>query len=139
MKMFTFVMAIFMINNVSAESSSLEHIRELVWENRIILLQSTTDDQRNEAILKQYNEQIIDRDIIWFIVNDRGVVTNYDGSVSSDFITKVKSDYPINRDKVLLIGKDGGIKARNRSLDIEYLFTKIDGMSMRQQEMRNNN
>ena len=139
MKMFTFVMAIFMINNVSAESSSLEHIRELVWENRIILLQSTTDDQRNEAILKQYNEQIIDRDIIWFIVNDRGVVTNYDGFVSSDFITKVKSDYPINRDKVLLIGKDGGIKARNRSLDIEYLFTKIDGMSMRQQEMRNNN
>lgn len=39
-------------------------------------------------------------------------------------------------DRVLLIGKDGGIKSREPSLNLEGIFRRIDAMPMRRQEMR---
>jgi hypothetical protein len=35
-----------------------------------------------------------------------------------------------------LIGKDGGIKSRESSLDLDAIFRRIDGMPMRIREMR---
>ncbi|WP_349559152.1 DUF4174 domain-containing protein [Marinobacter sp. NFXS9] len=38
--------------------------------------------------------------------------------------------------RVLLIGKDGGIKSRESSLDLDAVFRRIDAMPMRIREMR---
>ena len=38
--------------------------------------------------------------------------------------------------KVILIGKDGGIKSRFDRLDLEAIFSDIDAMPMRQYEMQ---
>jgi hypothetical protein len=37
---------------------------------------------------------------------------------------------------MLLIGKDGGVKSREPSLDLDAIFGRIDAMPMRIREMR---
>lgn len=39
--------------------------------------------------------------------------------------------------EVILIGKDGGIKSRFDRVDLKAIFSDIDAMPMRQNEMRN--
>lgn len=39
-------------------------------------------------------------------------------------------------DRVRLIGKDGGIKSREASLNLNGIFSRIDAMPMRMREMR---
>lgn len=41
-----------------------------------------------------------------------------------------------SEDRVLLIGKDGGIKSREPSLNPDGIFRRIDAMPMRRREMR---
>ncbi|WP_246180249.1 DUF4174 domain-containing protein [Marinobacter changyiensis] len=38
--------------------------------------------------------------------------------------------------RVLLIGKDGGIKSREASLNLNGIFRRVDAMPMRMREMR---
>ncbi|WP_228705789.1 DUF4174 domain-containing protein [Marinobacter sp. es.048] len=39
---------------------------------------------------------------------------------------------------MLLIGKDGGIKSRESSLNLDAIFRRIDAMPMRSREVRTN-
>lgn len=121
---------------LSEERPLLNEVNQLVWKNRIILIWSDQNDTDYERSLKRYEYEINDRDIIWFILNDTGVITNYEGELSSEFIGRTKQNYPIERGSVLLIGKDGGIKDRDNTLQLKPLFEKIDSMPMRQYEVR---
>ena len=44
--------------------------------------------------------------------------------------------YAVKPGEVILIGKDGGLKLRLDNLDIPILFSVIDAMPMRQNEMQ---
>jgi len=102
---------------LSEERPLLNEVNQLVWKNRVILIWSDQNDTDYGRSLKRYEYEINDRDIIWFILNDTGVITNYEG-------------------ELLLIGKDGGIKERVNTLQLKPLFEKIDSMPMRQDEVR---
>ena len=61
--------------------------------------------------------------------------------------TTVLTSKPLNRflkfrenepSRVLLIGKDGGVKLRGDELDVQRIFDLIDTMPMRIREMKNN-
>ena len=120
----------------SDEQVPLDEVAQLVWKNRVILIWSDQNDIDYERSLQNYEDEINDRDILWFIFNDTGVATNYEGTLSSEFISRTKQKYPIERGRVLLIGKDGGIKDRDKTLQLNALFKKIDSMPMRQEEMK---
>ena len=104
------------------EKVLLDEVTQLVWKNRVILIWSDQNDSDYERSLKNYDDEIKDRDILWFIFNDTGVATNYDGTLSSEFISRTKQKYPIGRGRVLLIGKDGTIKDRDNTLQLNSLF-----------------
>ncbi|MGO1501416.1 MAG: DUF4174 domain-containing protein, partial [Marinobacter sp.] len=53
------------------------------------------------------------------------------GNDVNELLAKVRSD-----ERVLLIGKDGGIKSRESSLNLDAIFRRVDAMSMRMREMR---
>ena len=61
--------------------------------------------------------------------------TNYQGALSEDFIAKTRDRYQIGPGKIMLIGKDGGVKFLLDRMDLEAIFTEIDAMPMRQNEM----
>ncbi|WP_413693495.1 DUF4174 domain-containing protein [Psychromonas sp. KJ10-2] len=122
-----------------AQAENLNNISELMWKNRVILLLSSDDDKRNQQLFAKYEEAVIDRNLVWFIVQDTQVISNYQGGISKQFVERIKDTFPLNKYRVLLIGKDGGIKSRAQQLDITELISTIDSMPMRQQEMLQQN
>ena len=119
---------------VHAESSPLRSISDLRWLNRIILVDGAT--RQTVKDLEARASEIDERQLVWFCVDSAGIQTNYRGTLDAGLLEHLreayfdKSGFP-----VLLIGKDGGLKSRDRKLDIGDYLDKIDGMPMRRAEM----
>ena len=124
-------------NIANSEEAPLQDIGQLVWKNRIILIWQDQNASNYENLFEQYNYEINDRDVVWFILKEEQAITNYVGKLSKEFIARTRSAYPIEQGRVLLIGKDGGIKDRNDDLLLNSIFEKIDSMPMRRQETQN--
>lgn len=119
------------------ESDALDRFR---WEHRILLI--STQEPLSGSLLDELNQAsgpIRERHLLWFLFSGEDVVTNYPGILEEKFEKALRHFYrnrSHSKHSVLLIGKDGGIKARQSRLDLKALFNRIDSMPMRQREMR---
>lgn len=113
----------------------LNSLEELQWKNRVFII-----DDADEGIVSELrsNERgIEERHVYWFCVVGDAVETNYPGDVGNGFIKHLKTDYfGKYGHPVILIGKDGGVKSKDKKLDIIDYFGQIDAMPMRQSEMK---
>ena len=119
----------------------LENLSDLKWKYRILII----SDAQNEIYLKEkmnniskYGQEIIDRDLIIFYENNENIYYNSTLVPKSlkESIMSLASQYQIDR-KMILIGKDGGVKRVFQSSDqIHEVFDLIDTMPMRKIEMR---
>ena len=116
----------FMAIMIPKELQGFELSRYL-WKNRIIL--TFAEDEHHphliklKAQLKKNDCEILNRDLLHFhFSNDHKI-----GNITT------KNDQSF---RILLIGKDGGIKYESkRSVSLIQLFELIDSMPMRQNEM----
>lgn len=115
----------------------MNSLSDYQWKNRLILVQAADADAGEIERLKSGRAAIDDRDIVWFVSIGADLVSNQDG-VSSGLESEIKAllDQFRSDERVLLIGKDGGIKSREPSLDLDAIFRRIDAMTMRMREMR---
>ena len=103
-------------------------LNQYLWKNRIILTFADEEDHPDSIKLKaEINEnvcEILNRDMLHFhFSND-----HYFGKLTTT------NDQFL---RILLIGKDGGIKFESsRTISILRLFELIDSMPMRQDEMQ---
>ena len=103
-------------------------LNEYLWKNRIILTFADDEDhpdlKRIKAEMKENECEILNRDLLHFhFSNDQ-----YFGKLTTT------NDQSL---RILLIGKDGGIKYESsRTVSILRLFEFIDSMPMRQYEMQ---
>jgi hypothetical protein len=123
-----------LLSNAS-ESIPLNDLSNLRWENRLIIVNQPTKPDGALRLMKAHSEDIIDRDIVWFILKEDEAVTNYSGPLSKSFVSNVQQQYRLKKDTVTLIGKDGYIKSQKKSINVQVLFSTIDAMPMRQREM----
>ena len=124
-----------MAANLQSAAQVLERFQ---WENRLILVR--TEKVESREIMRQFADQraaIEERHIVWFVLEGNVVETNYEDALPENFAGRIgKAGYWKGDEKVLLVGKDGGVKARQETLDLEALFRRIDSMPMRRAEMR---
>jgi hypothetical protein len=108
------------------------------WKNRLILIHAEENSGNEVETLRTAQVGIDDRDLIWFVNTGSGLVSNQ-AAVSSRLESEVTGLLEENRlnGRVLLIGKDGGIKSRESDLNLDAIFRRIDAMPMRAREMRN--
>ena len=116
----------FMTMMIPKELQGFELSRYL-WKNRIIL--TFADDQdhpdliRLKAEMKENECEILNRDLLHFHFSNDGKTGNHITTNDQSF-------------RILLIGKDGGIKYEsNQCVSLIQLFKLIDSMPMRQDEM----
>ncbi|MEL0659257.1 DUF4174 domain-containing protein [Psychromonas arctica] len=133
------IMSFLLSTVVYSGQDELQNINQLRWENRIILIYSTGKDNDivNIRLFTKYEEKINERDLVWFIIKESEVITNYSNTLSNEFLSNTKNRFPIEGDKALLIGKDGHIKAKGAELNLNFIFREVDSMPMRQQEIKN--
>ena len=117
----------FMTIMISKEIQGIE-LNQYLWKNRIIL--TFADDQdhpdliRLKAEMKENECEILNRDLLHFHFSNDGKTGNHITTNDQSF-------------RILLIGKDGGIKYESkRSVSLIQLFELIDSMPMRQNELQ---
>ena len=127
------LISIFIFNTfVQAESlPKLSNLDSLEWKNRVVILNEIKNQDKSLQLLREQEAQIDDRDIIWFSIKDNLVLSNYKGDLSSEFVSKIREKFSHLQNKVILIGKDGGIKSQSDYLNLEDIFSEVDSMPMR--------
>lgn len=138
---FTALLLVMVFSSVSADV-----LNDLKGEKRILLLDFPDGSGYNlsqlEKQIQRGKKNISERDLVLFHIGALGKTgRRYAGDVSEEdrlsIRTKLKlgeqSDLPL----IILIGKDGGIKAaQKKDFDLVKLFKLIDTMPMRKQEMQ---
>ncbi len=116
------------------------------WKNRLILIfspnQQNFDYQEQAQALNRQTQGIKERDLIvfHFFSEQKGFYENQIIEAPTAARIREKYEIPADEFRILLIGKDGGVKLRERAFtSTDHIFGLIDRMPMRQREMREQN
>jgi hypothetical protein len=83
---------IFSLSIQGKEIVMLQDFNSLKWGNRIILVNTVNNNDSIMKIFKQNEDDINERDIVWFVIQDDTVATNFNGNLAVDFfLTRLKN------------------------------------------------
>ncbi len=113
-----------------------------LWRDRLLFLVAPSADDPEIAVQQRWLERrqdaVLDRDIrVFQLFVEQGHVDDQNLTPSS--VKRLRSGLDLaEQDRlVILIGKDGGVKRRAAlNTDLREIFGQIDGMPMRQGEIR---
>lgn len=140
-------MAVFVGIIISSESPVYgkddSQLKAYLWKNRplILFVQSSGNSfyQNLRDKLSENQDQIAERHMVIIEILENGLV-RIDGNYDSQLNTiSLRQYFSVQKGQFtsILIGKDGKVKLRNRGrLNLNEIFSLIDRMPMRQQEMR---
>ena len=115
------------------------------WQNRILIIFSP--DAENDQLKKQQNifskntSALKERDLVLFEILPTNGENPRQKQMNQQEVESLRDHYNIDNEefKLLLIGKDGGVKeVFNEVVAMENINKVIDAMPMRQREMRKN-
>ncbi|WP_412536360.1 DUF4174 domain-containing protein [Marinobacter sp. MIT932201] len=133
----TFLALMLLLITLTTHGADMNSLSDYQWKNRLILVQASDENAGEIEMLRSARAGVDDRDVVWFVNTGSEVVSNQQ-SLSNSLESDIKTllDGGRSDGRVLLIGKDGGIKSREVSLDLDAIFRRIDAMPMRMREMR---
>lgn len=124
-------------NPADGEWTDLDDLR---WKHRVLLLHAVGEPRQDAlAALEADAVRIGERDIVWMLVGDGGLVSNHPSARGSELRDRIVAHFfapPPGETAVILVGKDGGVKSVESGLDLDSVFGTIDRMPMRRAEMR---
>lgn len=118
-------------------------LTQFEWKKRLILI--FAPDGRNPLFKELQSEimaqkaEVEDRDLVVFEILERGPSRMNRALLDQSKVESIRRHFsvPQRSFRVILIGKDGGIKLkRNDQIDLETIFELIDSMPMRKDEIR---
>ena len=128
---------------VPAASACAETLDSLQWSRRVVLAFAVPGSERADdlrAAVERSACRLADRDLAVYLVRDAapepidGAAPSLSSERAADLRAVFRPRDP--RFEMVLIGKDGGLKARSADPDdLDRFFELIDGMPMRRQEM----
>ncbi|MDX6765732.1 MAG: DUF4174 domain-containing protein [Candidatus Methylacidiphilales bacterium] len=116
---------------------SVGSLGEFRWKNRVLVVRATDDEAALIRKLEQAAAAFRERDLVWFLIRAKGVESNTGRPCTAQFRSQLeKITWGETPWKTVLIGKDGGVKAKSKTLEVDAILAQIEAMPMRQQEMR---
>jgi hypothetical protein len=146
-KVFTVVIIIFAALMIFDQKDAMPmDLSQFQWKNRLLLIFAPDE---NDSLFKKLQSEIIaqeaevkDRDLIIFELFGLGSSRMNRALLDQSKVDSIRRHFsvPQRSFRVILIGKDGGIKLkRNDQIDLETIFELIDSMPMRNDEIRQKN
>ncbi|GMG87643.1 DUF4174 domain-containing protein [Biformimicrobium ophioploci] len=115
-------------------SHCAERLSDYQWQHRLLLIRAAGNEQPIRAALDANRDAIIERDLVWFLVGPDGIEGSASDTLGAGLLADILRTLG-DTGGVVLIGKDGQVKARYPQLDLEAVFSRIDSMPMRKREM----
>lgn len=119
-------------------------LNQFQWKHRVLIIgHESNDTQFLNKQLELLNKDKVgyeERKLLIIGINEKGYQIYKENSASFINTTKPYKDLKLGASDhtILLIGLDGGIKYRSKdTMTTRQLFSIIDGMPMRQSEIRN--
>lgn len=116
-----------------------------LWQKRVVLVFTPSDRDENYReqihIFESIKDGMVERDLVQWVIIDNTRVTKEGAVLPQVGTPKLYRHFnvPAQKFTVILLGKDGEEKLREQSaLTSDALFSLIDAMPMRQQEVREN-
>ena len=112
-------------------------LKKYLWKNRVVVTFSPSKNNTE----RNYFINSINKNLCQF--NSRNIIhIDYIFNEKNQEIEKFESSFEnlsisTSEFRLILIGKDGGIKLNSRKISLEEIFSLIDTMPMRQEEMLN--
>lgn len=115
---------------------------DYLWQRRPLLVFTPTDtDPRLAETLRRTEASrcaFVDRDMVLGVIAGQGASTLDGHAIDATEAQRLSSEFGIGADSfsVVLIGKDGGEKARIPGVpEMSSIYAVVDGMPMRSREM----
>jgi len=143
-KTFTILSLLMFFGNTPAVEKVELSMNEFAWKKRQLIVFSPSDTHQAYLRFKMIEEKekpgFNERNLhTWHVIAEKKVKlsTNQTTHFSNQ---EARDHFQVNIDqfRIILIGYDQGEKLRQTNVDIDFLFSKIDQMPMRIQEMQNN-
>ena len=137
------VMSTLISLNGAASGENNVELSDYLWKKRPLLLFSPSPDspvyRSVSDNLSAHFDQIVDRHMVIIEVFENGMIRIDGKSDSRHSAASLRQRFSAEEGGLtaILVGKDGGLKLRqNGRLELSEIFSLIDTMPMRQQEMR---
>ena len=132
-----FFQAILIMMGTLITLENIDHINDLKWKNRVLVIESDEDIDFSTKI-NLFKSEFDERDFIIIYINEQNSFINnrrMSNYFTRSVLKKIKS-YE-SKSCFYLIGKDGQVKNSYPSLiEIEKIFSDVDKMPMRKFEVR---
>jgi len=135
----TRLLAALIIVLISSQVFAMSSLSELTWKKRVVIVFGDAGDARVERQIETLTDQRLEleeRDLVVIRVVDDEATTAFGNAAEPDAVgLRNEADVKQGSFRVVLVGKDGGIKLRSETVvpDVD-LFDLIDRMPMRQAE-----
>ncbi|WP_169726085.1 DUF4174 domain-containing protein [Aestuariibacter salexigens] len=116
----------------SCSTAQVNSLAELMWQHRVLVIDNMT---KAHMLLTSNKAAIEERDILWFVIDNDELISNAPFAISASLKQLLHALIKREASAVVLIGKDGGVKKTDNSLNLNVLFAVIDRMPMRRAEM----
>jgi hypothetical protein len=127
----------------SPRAQSPLDLSQYQWTHRLLLIFAPSEQNPAyldlEDQLQASEAELADRDLIVFRLFAQGRGSAAGAPIGNDSVSSLYKLFDVQQgaSTVVLIGKDGGEKARQvDAFDLQAIFERIDAMPMRQREMR---
>ena len=114
----------------------LTDLEDLRWQHRILVINEPDLPEELIGRLQDNAAAFDERRLAWFLIWGKELRTNYLEPMAHDLRKNILAGLSPKSNEVILIGLDGGVKARGEEIDLEFLYTTIDAMPMRRSELR---
>ncbi len=143
MKWIALTTLIFGLMAGSPRAQSPLDLSQYQWTHRLLLIFAPSEQNPAyldlEDQLQASEAELADRDLIVFRLFAQGRGSAAGAPIGNDSVSLLYDRFDVQQgaSTVVLIGKDGGEKARQvGTFDLQAIFERIDAMPMRQREMR---
>ena len=112
------------------------------WRNRLLMVFSSSQEDSNyQSLIKEIQDQrdgLRERDILVFEILEKGESRFGNTVLKKETIDFLRQKFSAGQGSflVILLGKDGEEKMRRQKVSLTEIFGVIDGMPMRQREMK---
>jgi hypothetical protein len=132
------------VHDALSQGGNLMDLDVYRWKNRLLMVfSSSPDDSNYQSLIKEIQDQqngLRDRQLLVFEIFEKGESRFGDTVLKKEAIDFLRRKFSVGQGSflVILMGKDGEEKLRrqNQKVSLTEIFAVIDGMPMRQREMR---
>jgi hypothetical protein len=130
------------IPNAFSQGGSFMDLNVYRWKNRLLVLFSPSqEDSSYQSLKKEMQAQrngLRDRELLVFEILEKGESRFGNTVLKKEAIDFLRQKFSAGQGSflVILLGKDGEEKMRRQEVSLAEIFAVIDGMPMRQREMK---